>query len=110
MASHVPLRWGGAGSCICTSTSAANNPVFPACFRGDLVVCLGRRFMQALHEDAEADGAHIMFKSRVLGADVTGGSLGGCNTWHLSVCCAAPHSHGIMCCLAQCRPKEGSVR
>lgn len=30
--------------------------------------------MQALHEDAEADGARILFKSRVLGADVTGGS------------------------------------
>jgi hypothetical protein len=50
------------------------HPLFSACFLSDLIVYPGRRFMQALHEDAEADGARILFNMRVLGADVTGGS------------------------------------
>ena len=86
-----------------------NQSSISACLLAELAAHVGRRFMQALHEDAEADGARILFKSRVLGADVTGGSSLGMRR-RAPVCPnAAPHSRGITFCLAQCRPEEGGV-
>ena len=68
--------------------------------------------MQALHEDAEADGAYIMFKSRVLGADVTGGIAWG---WqHLAPVCLLRRStqpwHHVLFGSVQAKGRQCTLR